>query len=576
MVKPLRLDTPRVRVHPLPLRSTLSLKRPLDIWYKHGLSGFVATAVPQLVLLLAFDRLDLAAFTTAGGLCALYAHGLPYAARARSMFRVGAGMTAGAGLGLLAGAVIHSVPLLILVVALIAAVQKVVSEATRVGPPGNVVFTFITAAFAFLPAPLGTVPFHTALVVLGAAVAWAVTMAPALVRPRGPQRIAVARVLEAGARYLTARPEEETRTRHAAASAVNDAWRTLFLVPDRAPAKEASRAHLEEILVHAETVLARMPIGPTAAADGLLDVARALRRNRSLPRLPNSGTERRELEGIAAEREPLRHPVPGAPHGLRVVLDAFRPGSALLPTAIRLLIGATAAGWLTVALGIGHPYWAVVTAASVFQANLNLSWSRAVQRSVGNFVGLACFTVLLPVIRSGDFGLLVVLWLCVVAAEAMVSRNYWAGTVFVTQQALLLGEFGGYQRALPMITDRWICTVIGAALGVLVTMAIGDWRAVGRTEAALRRVHEAGTAAEDALRTPELTGSRLREASWTRDRLSAALIELRNATDVATGEWWQRELPSEQIAAAEQNGHRALASLVRRLADARPASPALA
>ncbi|MGA5699689.1 FUSC family protein [Peterkaempfera bronchialis] len=555
------------------LGSALSLRRPLDIWYKPGLSAVVAAAVPQLILLLAFDRLDLAAFTTAGAMCALYAHGLPYAARARTMSWVGAGMIAGAGLGLVAGALIHSAAALILVISLIAAIQKLVCDATRIGPPGNVVFTFITAGFAFQAVPLGAVPFHCGLVVLGAALAWVVTMAPAVVRPRGPQRIAVARALEAGARHLAARPEERARTRHATASAINDAWHTLFLVPDRDPAKEASRAHLEQLLVHAESVLAHTPVRADSAPDprGLRRLARALRRNRPLPELPPGPAGRRELAGIAAERATQRYPGPGTRRGLRLVVDAFRPGSPLLPIGARLLIGATAAGWICLALGIGHPYWAVVTAASVFQANLSLSWSRALQRAVGNFLGLACFTVLLPVTRSGDFGLLAVLWLCVIGAEALVSRNYWAGTVCVTQQALLLTEFGGYRPALPMITDRWICTCIGVVVGVAVTMAVGNWRAAGRMEAALRQVQQAQAAAEHALRTPALLGGGLPEASWARDRLSDALVELRDATEVASGEWWQRVLPSERITEAERSGHQALASLVRRLAAARPA-----
>lgn len=53
-------------------------------------------------------------------------------------------------------------------------------------------------------------------------------------------------------------------------------------------------------------------------------------------------------------------------------------------------------------------------------------------------------------------------------------------------------------------------------------------------------------------------------------RLAGCLVELREAVDVAAGEWWQRALPEERIARAEQQGHRALAGLVRQLPAAVP------
>jgi hypothetical protein len=40
-----------------------------------------------------------------------------------------------------------------------------------------------------------------------------------------------------------------------------------------------------------------------------------------------------------------------------------------------------------------------------------------------------------------------------------------------------------------------------------------------------------------------------------------ALLELREAADTASGEWWSTALPEERIAAAERQGHRVLAAL---------------
>ncbi|MGW3852642.1 FUSC family protein, partial [Streptomyces fagopyri] len=68
----------------LPLAGVLRLGRPSDIWFKPALSVVVSVAPPNLALL-ALGRLDLAMYTMAGSLCALYAHNRPYAARARAL-----------------------------------------------------------------------------------------------------------------------------------------------------------------------------------------------------------------------------------------------------------------------------------------------------------------------------------------------------------------------------------------------------------------------------------------------------------------------------------------------------------
>ncbi|MYW34028.1 FUSC family protein, partial [Streptomyces sp. SID2119] len=40
--------------------------------------------------------------------------------------------------------------------------------------------------------------------------------------------------------------------------------------------------------------------------------------------------------------------------------------------------------------------------------------------------------------------------------------------------------------------------------------------------------------------------------------------ELREAADIAAGEWWQRALPEQRLLAAERAGHRTLAATAQR------------
>ncbi|OKI01338.1 hypothetical protein A6A06_17315 [Streptomyces sp. CB02923] len=609
----------------MPVKSTVLLRRPVDIWHKPALSAVVALGIPEFTLL-ALGRLDLVLYTSAGAMCALYAHGLPYAARARTLAWVVLGMVASLGAALTAASLTSSVPLLVLLASLVAAVHKTVCDATRVGPPGNLIFTFISASAFFVPQRTGQVPFHLALALGAGALAWLVCMAPALLRPRGPERIATARALEAAAALLRTGPAPDDapaagpdRARHAAAAAVNAAWHTLFQVPGRTPAAAAARSGLERLLVRAESALAARD-ADADEAERCTAWARDLRRGRPLPEVALTGAQAGELAGVLAEHadrdghtgreghagrgrhtgldahsdpdghtypdgrtrrgeaagpEP-RRPAPGRPYGVRAVLRRLAPGSPLLPVGARVAVGCALAGWGSMAVGVGHPYWAVVTAASIYQANTTLSWQRALQRTLGNLLGLLLFTALLPVIHTGHLAMILLALTFQFCAEASITRNYWLGSVWVTPMALLLTEFGSHLPARTLVTDRWTDTVVGAAVGLACCVLVTNRRAADRIEAALDRV----TAAEaTALRLLDggLPADGLPavydgpEAGWARDRLAGSLVELREAVEVSAGEWWQRAVPAERVALAEQRGHRALARLVRRLSAPTPA-----
>ncbi len=585
-----------MRARPLPLRSTVRLRRPVDIWHKPALSAVAALAIPDLTLFF-LGRLDLILYTSAGAMCALYAHGLPYAARARTLLWVVLGMVASLGIALTAASLTTSAALLVVGASLLAAVHKMVCDATRIGPPANIIPTFITATAFFVPQHLGQVPPHMAVALGGGGLAWLVCMAPALIRPQGPERIAVARALEAAAGLLRTREEPAgvAQARHATAAAVNAAWHTLFLVPVHTPARAAARAGLERLLVRAESVLGHDGRSAAGEAERLGTWARELRSGRPLPRVVLSAVQAEELVGVAEEvREPWR-PAPGRPRGLRAVLARLAPGSALLPIGARVAAGCVLAGWVSMAIGVGHPYWAVVTAASIYQANTTLSWQRALQRTLGNLLGLLLYTALLPLTHLGELAMVGLALVFQLGAEACITRNYWLGSVCVTPMALLLTEFGRRLPAGTLIADRWIDTVVGAVVGLACCVLITNRRAANRIEVALGRVAAAETAALRLLAASTAPGAdgtretgwthegdpprgtdrgqetrwpqeadRDQEIRWARDRLAAGLVELREAVEVAAGEWWQRALPEERIARAEQQGHRTLAGLVRR------------
>ncbi|MER5554540.1 FUSC family protein [Streptomyces sp. NPDC002793] len=541
-------------VHKLPVTGVLRLKSPAETWYKPALSVVVASAVPNL-LLYSLDRLDLVMYTMAGSLCALYGHNLPYARRAHTVLRVVLGMAAGLAVALVVASLTDSTAVLIAVGALLAAVQKTFCDATRIGPPGNVIFAFVTSAALFAPQELGQVPGHMALMLAAGAFSWLVTTGPSLWHREGPERLATARALDAAAAHAAA-PDD--RTRHAAAAAVQAAWQSLLAAGRSTPV----RRELERLVVHAERALAATADGHTPAVDHgeLRRWATATRGRGPVPGPPPAPGTVEQLFGIDAERAGQRMRRGRREARLRL-LRALGPGSPVLPVAFRTLVGCALAGYVSSALGVGHPYWAIVTAASVYQPNLTLSWSRGLQRTVGNLLGLLVFAAVIPLARVSPLALVLCVLVCNFAAEALITRNYWLGSVAVTPMALLILEFGGSQPAGELIADRALDTVVGVAVGFLAAIAVTNRRASGRVERALAAAGEARDRAERAVADPTVDALTLETA---RRRLTASLVELRDAGDVASGEWWQRALPEEELLAAEQAGHRTLAATAQR------------
>ncbi|MFI9723449.1 FUSC family protein [Streptomyces sp. NPDC052396] len=500
---------------PLPLRGLLRLNPPADIWHKPALSAAAALAVPDLTLL-ALDRLDLALYTSAGALCALYGHDRPYRARARMLAGVVLAAVAGMGLALAGAALVASPAVRVALAAVVAAAHRTGCDAARVGPPGNIVLTFVTATAFFVPQHAGEIPAHLGLVLLSGALAWLVCMAPGLVRPHGPERIATARALEAAARLRSAGPAGGTRARHALLTAIGAARRTT--------AASAVRTVLGPLLDEAESALAGGAAEPWAA-ESLRERARLLRGGGPLP-------------GPAATVS--AGPVAGAGRPPRLAW----PSPAI---GIRVALGGSVAGWTALALGMGHPYWAVVSAASVCQAHTGLSWQRGVQRVLGNLLGLAVFTALLPLARTGAVALVLVTLALQVAAEATITRNYWLGSVWVAPMALFLGEFATAHPAGPLAADRWLDTVVGAVLGLMACVLVTNRRAARRVERAVTRLRAAGRTAD--------------EEPGARQQLAGALVELREAVEVAAGEWWV-PTPMEAVSTVEREGHTRLARLV--------------
>jgi len=184
-----------------------------------------------------------------------------------------------------------------------------------------------------------------------------------------------------------------------------------------------------------------------------------------------------------------------------------------------------------------------------------------VQRVVGNLAGVLVFTAVAPLAHLGQAALVLCRLAFGFGAEALISRNYWLGSVCVTPMALLITEFTGYQNPGELVTERIADTLVGALVGLAAAVAVTNRRAGARLGHALAAAERARERAARLLAEPHPAPGALEAA---RRALAAALVELRATADAASGEWWQRTPPEDRVERAEQAGHRTLAETVRR------------
>ena len=524
------------------LRAALTV-RPADTAWAFALRAGLAVAVP-LVALVAIDRPAWAAVATFGAFTALYGRDEPYRRRAPIVAACGLGLIASVAAGSLAALAPHPEVAAIAAIALVGAAATLLCNRFRVGPPAGLMFGFATAVCSALPTAPGDVPRTVGLAAASAAVAWLIVMSGAVVRPAAPRRLAVARALRAAAALHTA-PDGPAglRLRHQASQAVERAWRAVggTAAPD------------EQLLVaHAETELSGLHGHTAAAAAELRDLADRLAGGGRVPRpAPDPADDARIAERRLAAfllREP---PAP----------DAGTPRRPLWPPAARVAVGAlvagAAAGAVVHVTGLGHPYWAAVSAVAVLQAaSLRLSLQRAVQRAGGTIAGLllAGAAVALP---GGPWVLVAAIVVAQVIAELLVIRNYGLAMLAVTPLALLVGELGHATPPLGLIGDRLVQTVLGCLLGLAAAALV-------RNRAAGRHLDEAVGAVERA--TAELLREPVADLGRAR-RLALLLGTLREAYEVAEGEPGLAPDAIDRVLRAEQAARRALTGSVRATPD---------
>jgi len=157
-------------------------------------------------------------------------------------------------------------------------------------------------------------------------------------------------------------------------------------------------------------------------------------------------------------------------HSIGSVTDFLRQPGALL-RVLRFGIAAAVAGSLSTALGIGHPYWAMVASVVPLLAyDLSNSLVRGTHRVLGTVAGLVLAWGLLS-LQPNALGTILIVFALQVLAELFVGRNYAITLIFVTPLALVMVELAHHVPTAQLVTDRAIETVLGTAVAIVIALA---------------------------------------------------------------------------------------------------------
>lgn len=167
-------------------------------------------------------------------------------------------------------------------------------------------------------------------------------------------------------------------------------------------------------------------------------------------------------EASASRFKPLRAAAP--------IRWAALHDAAVWRTIVQHVVAGLAAGAVALALGIGHPYWAVVSVAAVIPpAGAAHSVSRAWHRVFGTIAGVGVtWLILLP--DPPVWVLVLVVAVAQFGAEVFVGRHYGAALVFITPLALVVAHLGQPVPVDTLLVDRVVETVLGCAVAILAVL----------------------------------------------------------------------------------------------------------
>src|SRR4051794_8812426 len=135
----------------------------------------------------------------------------------------------------------------------------------------------------------------------------------------------------------------------------------------------------------------------------------------------------------------------------------------------RVVAAMTAAGVVSLPLGVNRAYWVIMVAGAVLQAShvRRLTVVRTIQRVLGKVAGVTAFALLTWLQPSGLW-LVAVLALLQFAIEVVVGRNYGLALIFITPLALTISAATGTDDPFRLAGERIGDTLLGALIALVV------------------------------------------------------------------------------------------------------------
>lgn len=378
-----------------------------------------------------------------GAMTPVWETGRPFWARVRNSVLVSAGLTTSMAVGVLVApygwAIIPASVLTILVISLI----YYTFVLTR-GP--SPVMMFYAAILGTYFGAEGSVGWSmVGVTAFASVVASTLLLIPLLFGVRRPEQRAVEAARRAVADYcgITGVDAEEAlrQARNVAFQAVNGAGLTLE------SAWPADRGHRYEALI-AELKDIDQKLAQTVIANSGGDV------------------DNRPLSGKTPE---LTH----RPSWGLLLSHSLRGDSVEWFTSWRMAVAAGLAGIVSELMGIGHPYWAILTATIVINQWIGRrsATRRAGQRTVGTVLGVGVVWGI-SAFEPSPWWIVVAVLICAIGQYLVLPLNYALALTLITPMALLAVEAGGAGGTVATLSfDRLIDTLIGAGAAVAVTWA---------------------------------------------------------------------------------------------------------
>jgi len=149
---------------------------------------------------------------------------------------------------------------------------------------------------------------------------------------------------------------------------------------------------------------------------------------------------------------------------------------------VRYGLGVVLAGSVATAIGIGHPYWAIVSVVVPMAApTASARLLRGTQRVVGTLVGVLITWAVLA-FAPPPLALILIIAVMQLGAELFIGRNYTVALLFITPLALCMVQLGHPLPVAQLMADRAIETVLGVAVAMAITLITRERRQRGDAE----------------------------------------------------------------------------------------------